>query len=502
MTLLPVSLRPGVMKNGTLYSAKNRWAVTDRVRWFAGVLQAIGGWSRATTPDDVELPALVTDPVTETVRDAYAWSDNSNSANCVFASNKGVYYGNTLTSFTNIVFAGLPPAANKPVGSTGYGTGPYGIGTYGTPRLDTNSQFERIRRWTFDAWGEDLLAAFNPNGSGLYSYTPGAPIMVKVPNAPTLFASFAVTPQRFVMVIGADGVYNKVRWSDREDREQWAPAITNEAGDIVLQTSTPLTAIGRIQNKMLILGGDAYVASYVDPPYVYGFELVARDCAPIYEKGVIFTDRFAIWIGERTFWIYDGTVRAIESDLIDWLVENIDTDNISKMFSVVNTTFSEVWWFFQSNNSDTGDVDSYISFDYLRNTWTHGTLDRSAGFDRGIYPSPLYISVSGLVYAHEQEGVIPDNAYAETGPLEIGNGDRNMSVRAIYQDTQAFGDVNITLFGRQIPTAPEFAYGPYPFNNPTPTRAEGREIRMRVDGQTLGWEVGTMRFDVVQGSGR
>jgi hypothetical protein len=66
-------------------------------------------------------------------------------------------------------------------------------------------------------------------------------------------------------------------------------------------------------------------------------------------------------------------------------------------------------------------------------------------------------------------------------------------------DVQESGDVQFTLLGKSQPTATEYSYGPYlgyP-EHPTATRAQGRQLRLQVDGLKRQWEVGnTSRSDV------
>ena len=111
-----------------------------------------------------------------------------------------------------------------------------------------------------------------------------------------------------------------------------------------------------------------------------------------------------------------------------------------------------------------------------------------------------------VIYEHERDDIVVEDAWAESGPLEVGNGDNNMAVRYIYPDTETFGDVMYTLYGQNQPTDQRYAYGPYSFDNPISTRALGRSISMRVDGseQTPKWQVGQKtRFDVApMGTGR
>lgn len=501
MTITPIRLPPGVYRNGTPYSAKGRWYETDKVRWYAGSARPIGGWEPATDFSYNDIPPIVSDPTTETVRDAIAWTDLTGGPNAVFGSNEELYYLDATNALDVITPDGVVLSGNQPSKVTGYGTGPYGRQSYGTPRQSTGSKYEQVTRWHFDTWGEAALASYSPGDTALYEWSIGDEKFTPVATAPTGFSDFVVTQQRFVMIVGDDTEYNLVRWSDRENYNEWTPQKTNEAGFMNLQTRAPFTSIGRVQNQALILGLDAYVARHVGSPYVYAFDMVGRNCPAIHPKTIIYTDRFAMWIGYRTFWLYDGTVKAMPCDVMDWLVENINYDQISKVHTVVNSEFNELWWFFQSDDS-TGDVDTYVAFNYVSNFWMHGKMDRTAGVDTGVYRNALYVGVDGDLYFHELNKVEVPGAYCETGPLEIGEGEQVAAIRQVFHDTQGYGTVNLTILGRQMPTDAEYAYGPYEYNNPTPTRAIGRQFRLRFDGVSGAWEVGTPRVDLIAGGRR
>lgn len=501
MQLLPIKLPPGVYKNGTLYSARNRWSVTNKVRWYEGTARPIGGWERATDGSFVAIPPIVSDPATETVRDMLGWTDLTGNPNVLLGSNAAIYYLLGSTS-VDVTPAGFVPGPNKPSMTTGYGTGLYGVGTYGTPRVSTGSVYENLIRWDLATWGEDALAAFYPGNTTLYHLPQGGTQFVAVAGAPSGFNDFIVTQQRFVMTVGDPSEYNMVKWCDRENFNDWTPTKTNEAGFQNLHTKKPFTSIGRVLNQALILGLDAYIARHVGPPYVYVFDMVGRDCEAVHPKSVIYTDRFAIWMGHRNFWIYDGTVRILPCDLMDWLVGVINYDQISKMHTIINSEFNEVWWFFETSDSASGEVNAYVSYNYAGNFWMHGYLDRTAGIDTGIFRRPMYIDPDSLLHYHELKGVEVPGAYCETGPLEIGQGNDIAAIRQVIPDTQTFGTVSMTIYGRQMPTAPEYAYGPYAYNNPTPVRAIGRQFRLRFDTVDGSWELGTPRVDVAAGGNR
>jgi hypothetical protein len=506
MAIIPVTLPPGMFMDGTPYQAKGRWYTGNRVRWHDTALRPIGGWSRRTkVTDDSAMAPIPDDPATETVRDLFFWDDPFGAVYGLAGTNKGLYYINANNEIANVTPAGFVPGGQYPVILNGYGVSIYGRDTYGTPRSTSGALAVPALRWRFDAWGGEALAMCVQNGP-IYRYVPGQPeAVIMSANAPTENADFIVTDQRIVMVIdpnGATGFSREVVWSDSEDFDLWAPDITNQAGSQVLPGVGRLLSIHKVLSQILILSStDAQVARYLGPPYIYGFERVGQSCGPINGQVCVHTDRFAMWLGDRQFWMYDGTVRPIECDVMDFFITDFDFDWASVCHAHPMAEFNEIWWHYKSQ--DAPDVDSYIAYNYVQQTWIVGKLDRTASTDQQPTRDPLYVDPTGIVWNHEIKEIEAENAYAVTGPLEIGNGETNMAVRWIYPDTQTMGSVSMSLLARQMPTAPERSFGPYEYRNPTPVRAMGREIRMRVDGVNTRWEVGNMRFEVAEaGTGK
>jgi hypothetical protein len=105
----------------------------------------------------------------------------------------------------------------------------------------------------------------------------------------------------------------------------------------------------------------------------------------------------------------------------------------------------------------------------------------------------------GYIYEHET-GFLYDSAsiFAQSGPIEIGTGENIMQVRQVIPDETNLGDVAISFTSRLYPTGSETSYGPFTSANPTDARFSGRQVKMKVTGDTLtDWRVGVMRLDAV-----
>ena len=331
------------------------------------------------------------------------------------------------------------------------------------------------------------------------------PQAYEIPNSPTNNTGLIVTEERFLFALGAGGNPRKVQWCDREDNTLWAAASTNEAGDIELQTSGEIQTAIRTRGQTLILTTtSAHTARYVGPPYVYGFERVGTSCGVVSKKAAAEVDAGTFWMGRRGFFVFNGnTVTEVPCEVHDYVFDGLSAENASKTWALSNGQFGEIWWFYCSDQSS--EIDRYVAYNYKENYWLIGDLSRTCGVERGVFENPLMIDTSGVVQEHELTPSThgTQDVFAESGPISIGNGDNVMQVMELIPDEETQGEVDVTFKTRFYPNDTEYTHGPYSTANPTSVRFSGRQVRMRVEGQTTElWKVGTMRLEAKTGGRR
>lgn len=325
------------------------------------------------------------------------------------------------------------------------------------------------------------------------------PVAQVIANAPTSNLGLVVTEERFLVALGAGGNPRKVQWCDREARTTWTPAATNEAGDIELQTTGQIMQAVRTRGQTLIVTDvDAHAMRYLGPPYVYGFERVGTSCGAISRKAAVDVDMGIFWMGQGGFYRFDGnTVQEIPCEVRDFIFDDFNSGQQSKIWGYANSEFAEIWWYYPSSGSV--EVDRYVGYNYRENFWIIGEMERTCGASRGVFRYPILGDMYGTMHDHEV-GVNKDGAtvYAETGPISLGNGDNTMQVMQVIPDEITQGDVEMYFKTRFHPNDVERVYGPFTPSNPTSARFQGRQIRMKIQEDRLTpWRVGTMRLDVV-----
>ena len=497
MPLVTLQIPPGVYKNGTEYQSKGRYQDCDLVRWFEGTLRPIAGWRKViggTPRADLQ--------VTGKARGSHAWRDNGIERYLAIGTHTKLFARQgTVGGLIDITPVGIVTGFADTAANTGYGGGPYGYDTYGTPR--TTADLSQIATtWSFDNFGEFLVAVQSEDGK-LYYWDLDVMGVAELVTAtagttPIDNKGVIVTDERFVMLLQAGGNRRRIAWSDQEDLFNWEQTATTQAGEFELQTNGEIISAVRVRGQVLFLTStDAHASTFLGPPLVYGFERVGTGCGCLSRNALIAVDKSAIWMGENSFFLYDGFVKPIPCDVSDFVFSNINRAQMAKVWGTHNPEYGEVTFFYPVST----EVDSYVTYNYRENHWSVGSMARTTGVNDDVYVNPVRVSSDGFVYEHEvgfaYESQTP---FAETGPVEIGSGDQVYMAKYIYPDEKTQGDVQALFATKFYPNATEYAFGPYQMANPTSIRFTGRQVAMRVEGVSMSdWRFGIPRIEVEPG---
>lgn len=499
MPYLPLAPPAGLYRAGTIYQSKNRWYDANLIRFQQDQVKPIGGWQLRSAAAAFSGAA----------RCALSWRDNATpqpSRWVGVGTSSHLYIQDEAGSNHNITPTGYTAGRDSAVQNLGYGGGTYGTGFYGTPRPDT-VPYQPATVWSLESWGEDLVGCADTDGKVyLWSLNTSAPAAV-VSAAPTGCAGIVVTQEGFLLALGASGNGRRVQWCDERDLTTWTPSATNQAGDYDLMTPGTLQCGKALAAGALLLTDvDAWTATYIGTPLVYGFQRVGAGCGPIAKGAIATMDSVAAWMGEGPcFWVFDGqVVQPLDCEVLDYL-SDMNASQKSKISAVLLDGPGEVWWFYPSGSST--ENDRYVCWAFResqrlgRNIWTFGQLARTCGTGKGVMPTPLMVSPTGYLYEHETglnfDGVLP---YIESGPIEIGQGDYMAEIQRLIPDELQDGNLTCQFFGRLWPDGAEFASNAFLLTSPTEILFQAREIRTRfTQAVSTSWRLGTNRLELIQG---
>lgn len=434
MAFIPLAIPPGIFKQGTEYQAKGRAYDGNLIRWYGAQVGPIKGWRNSGSST-----------VSGKARAILHWKDNSGGRWSGIGTHTKLYARNSAVQYFDITPSAFVTGDADGAAKTGYGYGVYGAGTYGTARPDTGSSTPATV-WDLDTFGQYLNACADSDGR-LFEWTldTGTAAAV-ITNAPTSCSGLVVTSERALVALGASGNPRKVQWSDFENNTTWSPSSTNKAGDFILQTAGEIKCARRMPGQTFILTTiDAWAMRWVGGVAVYGFDKMGEGCGVYSRGGLTVVSQTAYWWGPQGFWAYDGGVRPLRCDVLDYLQKRLNTAQTSKITSFHNNQDGEVWWFYPSNSGT--ENDSYVCYCYRTDSWTIGSIERTCAAGQGVYVYPIAFDASGQGYEHEVAssygGASPTFTY---GPVELGNGDSIARVTGIVADeaTQGLASVSFT----------------------------------------------------------
>jgi hypothetical protein len=416
----------------------------------------------------------------------------------------------------------------------GWGTGTWGLSTWGTPRPPSASLQLLSRVWQFDNYGEVLILQLVDGG--IYEWDPTTGIGTRataIAGAPTTSKYALVsTPDRHLVCLGTETVIGNaasqdpmfVRFSDQENIGEFVPTATNTAGGQRLTDGNKILTALRSRGQILIWTDTSlHGQQFVGPPYTFGFQQLGANCGCISPHAAADVNGVAFWMSHDAFFMFNGTVTKLPCTVQDYVFENINFAQSEKVTMGINTQFNEVTWWYCSASSDY--IDRYVTFNYLENVWSVGTMPRTAWIDLGSFSfpmatrympldnsasiTPIYGLTAGRSMLYRQEtGQNGDgaaiNAYIQSGYFDIGDGDNMMFMKRFIPDFKnQQGNVTIRTLLRPYPQAPatNSSLDPYlvtPTTQKVDTRARGRQIALTIESSEVDtwWRYGTLRVDI------
>jgi hypothetical protein len=446
--------------------------------------------------------------ITVTTANAYTFTAGANATST------------TTGGGANVVItpqSALPAGAIDGTGSIGYSTGAYGSGPYGTTSLTTEYY---PRTWSFDAWGQYLMAS--PRGGGLYEWTnTAANRAVAVNNAPTQITYMLVAPLNGgyqVFALGTQeevsGTFNPmcIRTSSIRDNTVWSTTASGSTSREYILTGGGRIVAGRMVGPYMLVwtDKDLFVGTFVGAlNQPWRFDRVGRNCGLIGPNAVVVVGQTAFWASpDRQFYRYAiGSQPApLECPIRSDFADNLAASQGDKIVASSNAEFGEIR-FDYPDGRDGYENSRYISLclnGQDAGAWHKGIMARTAFVDAGPSLYPLGATYAGNVYYHEKGNSADGSSFAwfiETAGANL-DPDQRLLIRGIWPDFKdQQGPVTVTLRAREVPQDEGHTQASEPMA-PGDARADllisGRIFNMRIAGESAPTKcrIGKPVFDV------
>lgn len=296
----------------------------------------------------------------------------------------------------------------------------------------------------------------------------------------------------------------RVYFAAQETTGDWEPTDTNSAGSMDLTTEGVLLATLPFRRQTLIWSTvDLWAMVYTGGDFKYSFDQVGMNCGIISRNAAVVVDSGAYWMGQGKFFFYDGYVKPLPCDVSDKVFQDFNAALADEVWAYANPLFNEITWHYASAGSNV--LDRYVSYNYVENHWTYGALSRAAGvtFQAKVGNTPVLIDADGNIFDHETgDARTGMTVFLESGPMQIGEGDRVVHATRIVPDDKTLGDVSATLFASDYPDDVEESES-VSLASPTDVRITGRQFRLRLqEAVATAWRVGVVRIAGVLGGMR
>lgn len=443
-------------------------------------------------------------------------------------------------SLTYDIGTGLPSNGEL----LGYGTGLYGAGTYGTPRAAGQGVFARLRTWSLDNYGQDLIAS-QSDGEIYWWQRNGGPNSraALILNAPQGVQRLLVDAQQRVLIaLGCTDVTSAfnammVRWCSFDNITDWFPTAVNTAGDdILVAGSRIITGLKTKGQNLIFTDTTLYRMVFVGLPDIYDF-IPAGAVTIVGPNAAVDVDGVAYFMGFDNFYNYSGTLNLQGCDVWETVFDpNVSTSLLkSQAEKVTCYTYepkTEITWLYPSIGGS-GECDRYATFNWDEGVWYCGAWNRTCAMGRAAAMGGFPYGVNGgYLYQHEvgtdaveASGTTAIGCYMKSlditvggakseytmggsdARFAIGGSDSHLLVRSMLPDWAYFtGSLNLTIFSKDRPQ--EAAYvqaGPVPFtiaSTQIDIDAHGSQIVLQIDNFTAGGQpsLGTsFRMGILQG---
>jgi hypothetical protein len=426
---------------------------------------------------------------------------------------------------------------NTTILGPGWGAGTWGRFTWGSGSGSLAGQ--TLRLWFADDFGEDLLMNI-ADGSIYYwdasggTTTPAVELssLTGASDVPTVARKVLVSEvDRHVLCFGANPIGETaqdpllIRWSSQESPTDWTPTATNTAGDLRLSQGSEIVTALRTSRQILIWTDHSlHSLQFLGPPYTFGTALLGDNIRIAGPNTAISVNDIVFWMGQENFYMYDGRIQPIPCSVRQYVFNDINRNQSFKFHAGSLASQSEVWWYYCSESSE--EIDRYVVYNYLEQTWYYGNLARTAWNDRAAGQRSYPQAASTDQYLYDQEFGLDDgstspatpvDAFVQSSDFDIGDGDQFMFIRRIIPDlnfstsTAAAPEVEFTMTARNYNgnvtgqgtdsgdvIRSSVVSGQDNYTNQLFMRLRGRQMNLKVSSDTTGvkWRLGSPRLEM------
>jgi hypothetical protein len=214
-------------------------------------------------------------------------------------------------------------------------------------------------------YGEVATVSFSGGGGS------GATATAMMNSAP--IANILEVVQGFVFALGTADPVNGSRphgWycSGLYDQTQWTPSqATQCANGIIVDQPGAITAGKALGTNIIVYKAQSmFYGVYQGPPVIWSMNQISPIVGTPCQECVVPVGASHFFLGtDKQVYEFDGTIPVpIGDEVHDWLAANWSSSNQSVVQSYYDQPNSLVYWYFVSNNSSNGTIDTCLVYNH------------------------------------------------------------------------------------------------------------------------------------------
>jgi hypothetical protein len=233
----------------------------------------------------------------------------------------------------------------------------------------------RSARWRWAMFGGDLIV-LNPGDAPQLLSAPAYNAAAALGGNPP-HGSIIEAVGDFVFILDSAG--NDWNCCGIGNDAVWTPDIGTQAANGTLDdTPGPIVAAHALGANLLVYKQRAtYLGTYLGPPVIWSFSLLADDAGSICDEAVVSYGGIQVSMGFENFYTCDGSPpRVLDSPLRRWFYEtSLDCAHATNVWGVWDKLHNLIVWFYPSVAANPpGALDRYICWHPDTNRWMTGKV--------------------------------------------------------------------------------------------------------------------------------
>ena len=189
-------------------------------------------------------------------------------------------------------------------------------------------------------------------------------------------ASYLAVVRDFVVAGRADGVYNKIRWSNINDETNWTPGTTSQSDSQIMADGGNIQGITGGEFGLILLERGIYRMVYSGSPYFFQFDNIARGHGCFEPRSITQYRNITYYLSDDGFYACDGfNIIPIGTEKVDrFFFKDVGTSNISTLTAATDPIKKLVVWNYKNSAGNY----SQLIYHWGLKKWSYGKVQISA----------------------------------------------------------------------------------------------------------------------------